>query len=69
MEKQKTSAWAIVSFAVGAVVGIGAGMMTARACKFKPGRLTSRPATPNSGADTGTPYCAVPEGADICYPE
>ncbi len=70
MENQRTSGWSFVSFVVGAAVGLGAGMLTARSRRSKAGELPSNKVASERG-DRGedTLYCAVPEGADICYPE
>jgi hypothetical protein len=70
METRRTSAWMMVSLVIGAAVGLGAGAFAARACKTKSGKSFSRKEihTGNQG-DSDTLYCAVPEGADICYPK
>ncbi len=70
MGKQMNTGKAFVTFLLGGAVGAGAAFLMSRACKMKgstAGAAASRP----GGADTeaATPYCAVPEGADICFPE
>jgi hypothetical protein len=70
MESQSTSGWSFVSFVVGAAVGLGAGMLTARSLRSRFWESSSKK-TGIRGSDSveNTHYCAVPEGADICYPE
>jgi hypothetical protein len=69
MEKQMNMGKAFVAFLLGSVAGAGAAFLMSRACKMKgpiAGAAASRPG--GAGGET-TPYCAVPEGADICFPE
>ncbi|MGD0231917.1 MAG: hypothetical protein ABSC19_16445 [Syntrophorhabdales bacterium] len=70
METRMNVTRAIVTFLVGGAMGVGAACLMSRACAMrksntggsrqKPGEVPTQPATP---------YCAVPEGADICFPE
>jgi hypothetical protein len=68
METRRTSAWMMISLVIGAAVGLGAGAFAARACKTKSGKsFSGKGIRPGNQGDNGTLYCAVPEGADICY--
>lgn len=64
MDKRK----ALATFLVGSAVGMGAGLLMSKVCKVgTSSRRTMLPKKPE--AQEPTPYCAVPEGADICYPQ
>ena len=65
MEKQTSASKGILTFLVGGAIGVGAGLLLSRACS------TGQEAEGKTGdgeSPAGT-YCAVPEGADICFPE
>jgi hypothetical protein len=69
MEKQPDRGRTFVTFLLGSAVGAGAAFLMSRACKMK-GPVAGATALKTGGADgEATPYCAVPEGADICFPE
>ncbi len=66
MEAEPKSSKFLLSLIVGSVIGAGAGLALLKMCNRKArkgieqGGMTS--------VKSGEPYCAVPEGADICYP-
>ncbi len=67
MEKQLRAGKALVTFLLGGAMGAGAAVLMSKVCK-------TRNTAGQNGAGTGpgrpaTPYCDVPEGADICFPE
>jgi hypothetical protein len=65
MDKRK----ALATFLVGSAVGMGAGLLMSKVCKVgMPLRRPTLPKKPKEGEPTPYP-CAVPEGADICYPQ
>ncbi len=66
MEKQMNAGKGFVTFLLGSAVGAGAAFLMSKVCKKGSGAMASRPGT---NGEEATPYCAVPEGADICYPE
>ena len=69
MEKQMNAGKVFVTFLLGSAVGAGAAFLMSKVCKTK-GSIAGAAASRQGGADgEATPYCAVPEGADICYPE
>jgi len=69
MEKQMNTGKGFVTFLLGGAVGAGAAFLMLRACKMK-GSIAGATAQKGGGAGgEATPYCAVPEGADICYPQ
>jgi uncharacterized protein (DUF697 family) len=68
MEKQVNTGKGIVTFLLGSALGAGAAFLMSRVCKMK-GPIAGATTQKSSGADGETTYCAVPEGADICYPE
>ena len=65
MEKEmiggKNSGKAFVVFLVGSAVAAGAALLMSKVCK--------KGSKEAAGGETSGTYCAVPEGADICYPE
>ena len=65
MEKQRIANKGIVTFLVGGAIGVGAGFLLSRVCDV--GQAAQRK-TRDGEVPAGT-YCAVPEGADICFPE
>ncbi len=66
MEKQRNTGKGVVTFLLGSAVGAGAAFLMSRVCKMK-GSVAG--AAAQKGAEGEGIYCAVPEGADICYPE
>ena len=65
MEKQASANKTILTFLVGGAIGMGAGFLVSKACNM---RQPAEGKIRDSEAPGGT-YCAVPEGADICFPE
>ena len=65
MEKQRIANKGLMTFLVGGAIGVGAGLLLSRACDV--GQAAQRK-TRDGEVPAGT-YCAVPEGADICFPE
>ena len=65
MEKQTIANKGILSFLVGGAIGVGAGLLLSRACNTE---QATQGKTRDGELPAGT-YCAVPEGADICFPE
>ena len=70
MEKQTNTSLTLITLLLGGAVGVGAGYLVSRACGVcsSVGRKEKTIAGRNDEA-LNTPYCAVPEGADICYPD
>ncbi len=58
---------------VGAVLGAGAALLLPSARERVKASLKAATRGPQKGGTDGNrsegPYCAVPEGADICFPE
>jgi hypothetical protein len=65
MEKQTGANTGILTFLVGGAVGVGAGLLLSRVCRT--GQATQGKS--RDGESSAETYCAVPEGADICFPE
>ena len=65
MEKQRIANKGILTFLVGGAIGVGAGFLLSRACDTG---QAAEGKTRDGEVPAGT-YCAVPEGADICFPE
>jgi len=65
MEKQTIANKGILTFLVGGAIGVGAGLLLSRACNTE---QAAQGKTRDGEVPAGT-YCAVPEGADICFPE
>ena len=65
MEKQTSTSKEILTFLVGGAIGVGAGLLLSRA--YRMGQAAEGK-TRDGKSPAGT-YCAVPEGADICFPE
>ncbi len=63
MDKRK----ALATFLIGGAVGMGAGLLMSKVCKE--GMSARRAMLPKKSEQEPTPYCSVPEGADICYPQ
>lgn len=64
MEKQISTNKGILTFLLGGAIGVGAGLLLSRACNT--GQETQGK---TRDADAAGTYCAVPEGADICFPD
>ena len=65
MENQISPNRTLLTFLVGGALGVGAGLLVSKA-------LTMRQSLEGKAKDDQAPsshYCAVPEGADICFPE
>jgi gas vesicle protein len=63
----------VISFFAGGLIGVGAAMFLAPAlgslrARAKPGQGRREPLTREQIIEEGL-QCAVPEGADICFPE
>jgi hypothetical protein len=69
MEKQINAGRGFITFLLGSVVGAGAVFLMSRACKMKGPIAGAAASRPDGAGGEATPYCAVPEGADICFPE
>ena len=71
MEKQQMKTGkAIITFLVGGAMGVGAACLMSKVCKMRgPSAGTAGQKQDGSQTRPTTPYCAVPEGADICFPE
>ncbi len=65
MEKQTSASKGLLTFLVGGAIGVGAGLLLSRA--YSMGQAAEGK-TRGGESPAGT-YCAVPEGADICFPE
>ncbi len=65
MHTGKNGVRPLVTFLLGSVVGVGAAVFMSKVCKMKASLQKA------GGADVegASSYCAVPEGADICFPE
>jgi hypothetical protein len=71
MDREMHTSKAVLTFLAGSALGVGAGLLVSKAYRAK-GQVaatTGRQKAPSGAHNTSTPYCAVPEGADICYPE
>ena len=69
MEKQNGTAKDAITFLLGGAVGMGAGLLLHKACV---GRCGAGKPVQEKGSRDGQKsdtYCAVPEGADICFPD
>jgi hypothetical protein len=67
MDRQVCKATAI-SVLLGGIVGAGAGLLLSKFGRRRGGDVLSR-IGPDRIPASEEPYCSVPEGADICYPE
>jgi hypothetical protein len=70
MEKRMHAGKFFLTFLLGSAAGAGAAFLMSKVCRMKgpiAGAAASKPG--EAGGEAATPYCAVPEGADICYPE
>ncbi len=65
MERETSASKGILTFLVGGAIGVGAGLLLSRAC----GMGQSAEGKTRDGESPDGTYCAVPEGADICFPE
>jgi len=67
MEKRVNAGRTVVSFLLGGAMGAGAAFIMSKVCKSRHASVQPGPGIGNGEAPT--PYCDVPEGADICFPK
>jgi hypothetical protein len=64
MERHANTCRALVTFLLGGAVGMGAAFLMSKVCRMRGGEEGSK-----TEVGQPTPYCDVPEGADICFPK
>lgn len=69
MEKQTNAARTLITFLLGSAVGVGAGFLVSKACGVCSSIGKEAKITDGCSDEALNTPCAVPEGADICYPE
>jgi hypothetical protein len=71
MEQKMSAGKAIFSFVVGGAMGVGTACLVSRirASRQYAVETARRSREQEALAQIPGTYCAVPEGADICYPE
>ncbi len=67
MERRSRFLKGALSFVVGGAAAVGAGILMSKMCK-RDSEFTEKEGVAGKAAQSSEPYCAVPEGADICYP-
>ena len=67
MERQLRAGKALVTFLLGGAIGAGAAVLMSKVCKMR--NTAAQDGTGTGSGRLATPYCDVPEGADICFPE
>jgi hypothetical protein len=65
MENQINTSKTLLTFLVGGAIGASAALIVSKACNMR----QAGAGRSQDGQTPATPYCAVPEGADICFPE